>query len=356
MIAAFERVCLTPHQPVRDAIDCIDRSDAKIALVVDADRRLLDTITDGDVRRAVLAGVKLDTPVSALRERKIASPYPKPVTAPIGTDRLSLLQMMEEHQVRHIPLLDDAQRVVGLMTRHDLVPAETLPLQAVVMAGGFGTRLRPLTENVPKPMLPVGGRPLLERILQQLRDAGIHQINVAGHYKKELINDYFGDGRGFGVQIAYVEEDRPLGTAGALGLLERVEEPLLVINGDILTRVDFRAMLDFHREHRAQMTVAVRVHEVTMPFGVVETDGVHITGIAEKPVVRHWINGGIYLLNPKVCELVPKGRSCDMPELISRLIAEGKRVVCFPVHEYWLDIGATEQYEQALADIANQKV
>jgi NDP-sugar pyrophosphorylase family protein len=223
-------------------------------------------------------------------------------------------------------------------------------MQAVVMAGGFGTRLRPLTEQVPKPMLPVGNRPLLELIIDQLRRAGIPRVNLTTHYQQEVITKHFGNGDGFGIEIHYVQEDQPLGTAGALGLLEFSDEPLLVINGDILTRVDFHAMLDFHREHRADMTVAVRQQEIHLPYGVVETNGVTIHGIVEKPVLSHFMNAGFYLLNPQVCQYIPVGQPYDMPDLILRLIGEGYKIVSFPVREYWLDIGRIEDYQQAIAD------
>jgi NDP-sugar pyrophosphorylase family protein len=244
--------------------------------------------------------------------------------------------------------------VVDVALLNDLVKEEELPLRAVVMAGGYGTRLRPITEELPKPMLPIGDRPLLELTLQQLRDAGIKRVNLATHYKRDIIANHFGDGHNFGVKIRYVEEDQPLGTAGALGLIETSEDPLLVINGDVVTRVDFHAMLDFHRHHRADMTVAVRQHEVQLPHGVVETDGLAITGISEKPILRHFMNAGIYLLNPEMCRFVPSGRRYDMTDLISRLIAEGCRVVSFPIREYWLDIGQVEDYQKALRDFESK--
>lgn len=331
---------------------CIDSNVRGIALVVDAENRLLGTITDGDIRHAMLAGANLDLPIDDLLARKVGGPYGKPVTAPQGTDSATLLQMMQERSVRQIPLVDDGNRVVALATRDELVPNEGLDLQAIVMAGGFGMRLRPLTDQVPKPMLPVGNRPLLELIVEQLRQAGIRQVNVATHYKGEVIADYFGNGQGFGVDIRYVKEDEPLGTAGALSLLEDSTEPLLVINGDILTRVDFRAMLNFHKEHDAELTVAVRQYDFRVPYGVVETDGEVVRGISEKPVVSQFINAGIYLLNPSVRRLIPNGEAYDIPTLIARLLGEGRPVICFPVREYWLDIGKADSYDQARSDFA----
>ena len=330
---------------------CIDSGDAQIALVVDEKQRLLDTITDGDVRRAILAGIDLDSPVSVLQDRRAGSPYPEPVTAPLGAERAVLLRMMQQRGVRQMPLLDESQRVAGLVTLRDLLVGEILPLRAVVMAGGYGHRLKPLTDDLPKPMLPIGNKPLLELIINQLRDAGVREINVTTHYKSESISKHFRDGRDFGVDIRYLHEKEPMGTAGALSLLDKSDDTLLVINGDILTRIDFRAMLDFHREHDADMTVGVRSHEIRIPYGVIESDGVVITGIAEKPVVQRFISAGIYMLDPDVLGHIPPDRPSDMPDLISGLLDHKRRVVGFPVHEYWLDIGHIEDYRKAVAEM-----
>ena len=347
-------LAVPPDSTVREVMGTIDRNGQGIALVLDRGGRLRATVTDGDIRRAILAGMDLDLPVSRLLEqREQAFHKGPPVTALAGTPDSELLHLMTETSLRQIPLVDDEGRVTDVALLSELVKEYELPLRAMVMAGGYGLRLRPLTEELPKPMLPVGSRPLLELIVEQLRQAGIRQVNVATHYKSEMISEHFRDGRDFGVDIRYVKEDHPLGTAGALSLLEESDEPLLVMNGDILTRVDFRAMLNFHREHKAELTVAVRQYEFNVPYGVVNTDGVQVRGISEKPVVRYFINAGIYLLNPSACRLVPNGQAYDIPELIARLVSEGRTVVSFPVREYWLDIGKTDHYDQAQSDIAS---
>jgi dTDP-glucose pyrophosphorylase/ubiquinone/menaquinone biosynthesis C-methylase UbiE len=340
-------LCLLPTGSIRQAIAFIDQNAQGIALIVDEERHLQGVVTDGDIRRAILAGLDLDLPVQRLLEHKVQISRSVPLTALVGTPDAELLHVMNQYALRHIPLVDQEGRVADVALLSDLVKGYELPMAAVIMAGGYGTRLRPLTEGLPKPMLPVGDKPLMERVIEQLRSAGIRRVNVTTHYRPEAITGHFGDGRRFGVEIRYVEEEHPLGTAGAIGLLGVTDEPLLVINGDILTRVDFRAMLDFHREHQADMTVAVRQHEFRLPYGVVESDGVEITGIAEKPVVRHFINAGIYLLSPGVYQYIPKGQPFDMPDLITRLVAEDRRVVSFPIHEYWLDIGQHADYQQA---------
>jgi len=346
-----ERFLISPSNSIRETMACIDRNARGIALVVDGEHRLIATVTDGDVRRAVLAGTDLNLPVMELIKRRKKEPYPTPLTARAGTPAAELIRIMNEYTLSHLPLLNDEGRVVDMVLLRDMVKEYELPLRAVVMAGGYGTRLRPLTEALPKPMLPVGDRPLLEHIIEQLREVGIRRVNLTTHYKSELISEHFGDGKNFGVEIEYVKEDRPLGTVGALSLIQPSEEPLLVINGDILTRIDFHAMLDFHREQKANMTVAVREFEMRVPYGVVETEGVEVARISEKPVLRHFINAGIYLLNPEVCRFIPNDRPYDMPELINRLLEAGRRVISFPVREYWLDIGKIEDYQQALTDL-----
>jgi len=355
-VAKLTDLCLTPQTSIRDVIACIERNNKGIVLVTDEERQLLGTITDGDVRRAILAGENLDVPVSELLARKAGSPYPQPVTAPIGTDRGALLQLMQERVIRQVPLLDDDGHVVGLVTLDELLPGQLLPLQAVIMAGGYGTRLRPLTEELPKPMLPVNGRPLMGRIIEQLREAGIRRVNITTHYKPEKIIDHFGNGRSFGVELNYVNEDRPLGTAGALGLMNVSDKPLLVINGDILTKVNFRAMFDYHRKHKADLTVAVRKYDLNVPYGVVENDGAFVQSLVEKPLLSLFVNAGIYLLEPSVHRYIPNGQHFDMTDLIERLLEEKRPVVSFPIVEYWLDIGQPSDYEQVKEDVENDKI
>jgi len=350
-VADIAPFLIEPGATIRDAIKRIDANGRGIVLVVGPNNRLIGTVTDGDIRRAILAGLDLTLTVSTLLKRKPADVQKPPLTVPRGTFAAELLDVMTRHEIRHVPIVD-GDRVVDLAFLGDLVKQQ-LPLRAMVMAGGFGTRLRPLTDLVPKSMLPVGDRPLLELIVRQLQQAGIRRVNLATHYKADLIEQHFGDGREFSVDIQYVNEDQPLGTAGAIGLLGASNEPLLVINGDILTLVDFRAMLEFHRAHDADMTVAVRPSEFHVPYGVVETRGVEIVSVSESLVMRYFVNAGIYLLSPDVCASVPNGQHYDMPDLIARLMADRRRVISFPIHEYWRDIGKSEDYRRAVADAEN---
>ncbi|MEZ4731764.1 MAG: nucleotidyltransferase family protein [Caldilineaceae bacterium] len=347
--------CVSPETSIRDAIAVIDRTAKGIALVVDTKMFLLGTVTDGDIRRAVIDSLNLDSPVSNLLGRKL-SPYLEPVTASYTASKNELIDLMLQFAIRQIPLLDEIGRVADLVTLDELMPESSPPFQAVIMAGGFGTRLRPLTEDLPKPMLPVGDRPLMEWIVDQMRQAGIRQVNVTTHYKAEKIVEHFGDGSTFGVTFNYVNEDQPLGTGGALGLMPTPTQPTLVINGDILTAVDFRAMLEFQREHKADMTVAVRTYPFQIPYGVIDCQGVQILGLREKPTINILVNAGIYLLEPTVYQFIPRGERFNITELIQWLIDAGRTVVSFPIHEYWLDIGQHADYVKAQDDARTGKV
>jgi dTDP-glucose pyrophosphorylase len=345
------------HTPVGEVIACIDRSRRiSMALVVDDHSRLINTLSDGDVRRGLLAGVSLSHPASELIKIKERTPHPTPVTMPVGTSEQDLLLTMQNLTVRQIPLIDQAGIPRDIVILSDLLPQVTSGLRAVVMAGGFGTRLLPLTENTPKPMLPVCGRPVLEHIIEQLRDIGIRQVNVTTYYQAEKITKHFGDGTAFGIDINYVREDVPLGTGGALGLMQRPEEPLLVINGDVLTQVDFRAMHAFHQDNNAHMTVGVRRYEVKVPYGVIDCDGVNITGLREKPDLAFFVNAGIYLLEPEVHDYIPTKQHMNMTDLVLKVIAAGKTVVSYPICEYWLDIGQHDDYNRAQEDARNGKL
>lgn len=351
----IDKVCIEGKCSILDAVTLMNHKHLGIVLVVDSNRKLLGTITDGDVRRALLAKMDLNQSVMKLLDTKVGSRFESPVAALVGQSDAVYLEVMKKHKIYHLPLVDEAGCVARLVTLNDLVPDRLLPVKAVVMAGGKGTRLRPLTENLPKPMLPVGDQPLLELIIEQLREAGIHRVNVTTHYKPEKITEYFGDGSTFGVELNYVSEGQPLGTAGALGLMDVPQEPVLLINGDVLTQVDFRAMLIYHQEHGAEITVAVRKYDLEVPYGVIECEGPIVRRLKEKPLMSFFVNAGIYLLQPSVYNYITNGEHLDMTDLIQRLLDAGRSVVSFPVLEYWMDIGQLEDYEQAQQDIKEFK-
>lgn len=350
MSKPLETYLISPSATIRETLACINASEG-IALVVDENRHLIGTVTDGDVRRAVLAGVKLEASVQKLLELRDKRLYPTPVTAPSATSSGELLRIMNERGIREVPLLDETGQVVDIALLQDLAKGYEVPLKAVIMAGGFGKRLRPLTDELPKPMLPIGDKPVLELIISQLQTAGISKVQLTTHYKPEAIRQHFGDGKKFGVELQYVNEDEPLGTAGALGSVAVSNEPMLVLNGDVLTHVDFRAMVAFHREHAAELTVGVRQYDFQVPYGVIQCDGEHVRSIEEKPTFNFFVNAGVYLLEPSAHRSIPAATRFDMTDLIERLRRENRRVVAFPVVEYWMDIGRHVDYEQAQLDV-----
>ncbi|MCD4734811.1 MAG: nucleotidyltransferase family protein [Bacteroidales bacterium] len=345
----LEKFIVSPEISIAKAIPILDSAGAGILLVCDEDRKLLGIITDGDIRRAILNNISFEGACITIanKDTVLARSDPTP------TEALHLMDHSNKFVVNHLPVLDQSGCVVDLIMRRDLVKEDDLGLSAVVMAGGFGTRLYPLTKKLPKPMLPMGDRPLMQVIIEQLRGSGIRKVNISTHYQPEKIIDHFGDGTAFDVDINYVNEKSPMGTAGALGLMENTEEPLLVINGDILTKVDYRAMLDYHREHNADITVAVRQYHMQVPYGVIEGEGEHVRQIREKPNLNFLVNAGIYILEPSARRNIKNGQRLEMTDLIQQLIEDGNTVVSFPIIEYWLDIGQHADYEQAQNDMKN---
>lgn len=357
MVVNIEKLFISPDSTIQDAIVCIDGNQLGIALVVDANKHLLGTVVDGDIRRAMLAQLDMQLPVTALLERKDPE-YQKPITAPVKTSREALVVLMRERFIRHVPLVNAQGQVVDLFHINDLMEMSPslLPVQAVLMAGGFGTRLRPLTEETPKPMLPIGDRPLMERTIGLLRKSGIRHINVTTHFMPEKIREHFGDGSNFDVELSYTNEEKPLGTAGGLSLLEPPDTPLLVMNGDLLTDINFREMYTYHQDQSAVLTVAVRRYEFTVPYGVVESQDGFVTHLSEKPSYGFFVNAGIYLLEPAAFQRIPKQQHTNMTDIIDGLVADGLKVACFPIREYWLDIGQHADYAKAQEDVMNGKV
>lgn len=326
---------------MRDALGAIDTGALRLALVTDESDVLLGTLSDGDVRRALIHGVSLDEPVIKAMNRK-------PRTVSAVAEREEAFAIMDECDLLVIPAVDHAGRVVGLYSHKELLHAPEKDNWVFLMAGGFGTRLRPYTDQCPKPMLRVGGRPLLQTILESYLAAGFRKFYISVHYMAEVITRHFGDGSRWNATIRYVEEPEPLGTAGALGLLPTVNDrPLLMMNGDVLTKVDFGHLLRFHEENKSDLTMCVREYDFTVPYGVVETSGRNVTRITEKPVHKFFVNAGIYVLSPQVVAQVSGDCRLDMPDLAGRLVEEGRDVSVFPIHEYWLDIGRPDDFIRA---------
>ncbi len=345
----IEDLCVSKEDSLHMVAKVIEQGGEQIALVVDQQRKLQGVLTDGDLRRAIIAGVPMETSADMVMQRSFISGTPE-----MGMQKI--FSIMQKKSVRHVPIVNGDGTLVDLAWISDLIKQDAGELSAVVMAGGFGKRLMPLTDNLPKPMLPVGDRPVMEHIVNHLRQAGICDLKVSTHYMPEKIKEHFGNGKHFGVKIDYVAEDKPLGTAGALGLMPVPKRPTLVVNGDIMTQVNYRAMLNFHKEHQADLTVGVRQYEIQIPYGVMVCDGANVQKLTEKPKQNFLVNAGMYLLDPVAYDYIPKNKRYDMTDLIESLIADGKRVVSFPIMEYWLDIGQHADYEQANVDQEKRKL
>jgi len=317
------------------------KSSLQIAMVVSPDELLLGTVTDGDIRRGLLRGLDLNSSIDAITFRN-------PLVVPPQLGHEMVLQIMQANKIRQIPIVDSDRRVVGLHVWDELLVPVARSNLMVVMAGGAGTRLLPHTENCPKPMLPVGGKPILEHIIERAREEGFHRFVLAINYLGDMIENHFGDGSRWQVEIEYLKEPTPLGTVGAISLLDRrPDAPFLVSNGDVLTDIRYGELLEFHIRHRAAATMAVRLHEWQHPFGVVRTKGVDIIGFEEKPIARTHINAGIYVLDPDALDALEAGQHCNMPTLFSRLQDRAKRTIVYPMHEPWLDVGRPADLERA---------
>lgn len=341
MITDLKKMTVGATATLREGMKVIDSGARQIALVIDADGVLIATVTDGDVRRGILRGLAMEAPVSDVMHRN-------PTTLLKGASAAAAQRLMRERSLHHIPVVDSEGRLVALALRDEPTGAEPRTTPVVLMAGGLGIRLRPLTDSLPKPMIPVGDRPLLERIITRFKDQGFSHFTLSLNYLGNVIRDHFGDGSSLGVEIDYVEETKRMGTGGALSLLpHRPEELFVVMNGDILTTTSFGAMLDFHVETGSAATICAREFTMQVPYGVLSTEGTTLVSMAEKPVQKFLVNAGIYALSPLVFDHLTADESLDMPDLIDRVKNAGLKVSVFPVREYWMDIGRIEDLDRA---------
>ena len=342
----WESTILSLTDTIENAIHTLNKSGMQIALVLDNRGKLRGTITDGDVRRGLLRHIGMNALVTEVMNVN-------PITANISDSQKYILALMKRKDLLQIPILDSNKRVVALETLAQFIDGVVYENPVFLMAGGFGTRLYPLTNEKPKPLLKVGAKPILETILIQFIKAGFKNFFISTHYKSEMIREHFGDGSEWGVSIEYVHEKEPLGTAGALGLLPpgRADLPLLMMNGDLLTKVNFEHLLAFHQEQKGLATMCVREYDFQVPYGVIEICDQKIKSITEKPTHNFFVNAGIYVLEPELINKVDGISYLDMPTLIEQQLEEGAQINSFPVHEYWLDIGKMEAYERANRDI-----
>lgn len=336
-----KNLLLSPIATIYQAMKRIDSNRMGIVLVVAKENRLLGTITDGDIRRYILANRNLDDSVTKVMCQN-------PVAASPNDSEEDLKNLMALHKIRHMPIVDKRGKFVRLCEMRELIKKRTISPAAVIMAGGEGRRLRPLTEKIPKPMVKVGNIPLLENIIRNLYQSEIRQIYISINYKGKVIENYFKDGMDFNVNIKYLYEKSKLGTAGALSMLPLVsDKPFLVINADVLTETNFSSLYDYHLQHRCVMTVASIEYLFQVPYGVLKLATHYVLGIDEKPQIRFHCNAGIYVLNPEVIRLIPKGIKYDMNQLLDELVHNGLPIATFPIHEYWLDIGQSKDLKKA---------
>ena len=337
----IEKIKIFTTSTIEKSLRAIDSGAVKIALVVDADNKLLGTLSDGDIRRGLLRKKTLNDTIEDVY-------FKNPVTAKEGKTKEGLLYLCLINKIEQIPIVDGEFKIIDLFVINNELSKKQHENNVVLMVGGLGTRLRPLTENTPKPMLAVGDKPILQTIIKGFVDSGFTNITMCLGYKSNVIRDYFQDGSDFGASIDYIVEEKRMGTAGALTLLtKKLNKPVFVMNGDLLTNVNFEKMLDFHESNNSKATMCVREYDVEVPYGVVNLNNEKIVSIEEKPIHSFFVNAGIYLLEPECIGLIPDNEFYDMPSLFEELIKNNRKVVSFPLKEYWLDIGRIADYEKA---------
>lgn len=339
----IEKVRLKIDSTIKDSLEMIDSGAIKIALVLDDKDKLLGTISDGDIRRAILNGKTLNESIKSVYNKT-------PIVGSINDSKEDIINICTSKKIYQIPIIDDSNRIVKIDILDELLKPKKFENKVILMVGGLGTRLRPLTENTPKPMLKVGGKPILQTIVEKFASYGFTDVIMCIGYKSHIIQDFFGDGSSFGANIEYVLEEDRMGTAGALSLLNEIQkpkEPFFVMNGDLLTNVNFEHLLDFHLKSMGKATMCVREYDIQVPYGVVNIEDGKILKIEEKPVHKFFVSAGIYMLNPECIDLIPHTKFYDMPTLFEKIIANGNIANSFPLREYWLDIGRLEEYKKA---------
>ncbi len=336
-----DNIKLKPTATIKEALTIIDKGSMQIALIIDNEDNLLGTLTDGDIRRALLKGFDLNSPINSII-------FKTPTIAKISDTKEEILKVALSKKLHQIPIVDENNKILGIQEIEELIKPKVKANKVVLMVGGLGTRLRPLTNNTPKPMLKVGNKPILQTIVEKFAEYGYINIVMCVNYKSYVIQDYFKDGSKFGVNIEYIFEDQRMGTAGALSLLKsKPLEPFFVMNGDLLTNVNFEHLDNYHIANNSIATMCVREYDFQVPYGVVNIENSNILSIEEKPTHKFFVSAGIYMLSVEVLNEIPENKFYDMPTLFEKLIKANKNVVSFPLREYWLDIGRLEEYKKA---------
>jgi dTDP-glucose pyrophosphorylase len=337
----IEKILVSPASSIKETLEIIDKGVKQIALVVDDNNKLLGTVTDGDIRRAILDGKDLESSVDIVMNKNYTA-------LSIDSDKEKIKNTFKNKEINQIPLVDKNNIVQDIVLINDILKSKNKNNYVVLMAGGLGTRLRPLTEDIPKPLLPVGDKPILETIIEQFISFGFNNFIITVNYKADKIRDYFGNGEKYNANITYIEEEKRLGTAGALSLIDKkIDEPFFLMNADLLTKLNFDSMLRYHLNKDNTLTIASREYKYEVPYGVLEVENEKVTSLEEKPDHKFFVSAGAYILNPELLTRIPKNEYYDITELIDFLLSENGDVGTFPIHEYWLDIGQHEDYKQA---------
>lgn len=347
MINNIEKILAYPYYSIKESLKLLDEGAKGIILVVDKERKLIGTITDGDIRRAILKGIELEEKIGEIMHKN-------PIKVKQETSREEIKDILIKNAIKELPIVDENYKVIDMITINDILLPEGKENPVIIMAGGLGTRLKDLTKEIPKPMLRIGNDPILQHIINNFKQYGYNKIFISVNYKAEIIENYFQDGYAYGVKIEYIKEHKRLGTAGGIKLVEDfIDKPFFVINGDIFTNLNLENMMVFHKNNHFDITVGTRKHSFQIPYGVVKAEENSIIDVEEKPTIECLINAGIYCLNPKVIRLIPKDKYFEITDLIEICIKKGLKVGSYEVKDYWMDIGRIEDYDKVKNDVCD---
>lgn len=334
---------------IKDAISNLNETSSKIVIVVDKNGKFKGTITDGDVRRSLLQGHSLNAPI-------IKTTNKKAIVSNTTTTKTDVLNIMKKNKIYQIPILDNNKFVVGMHLYEELEKIKNFSNKIIIMAGGKGKRLYPLTKKIPKPLVQIAGKPMIQHIIESARSEGFKNFVVSINYLGHMIENFLGDGKKFNVSIEYIKETSPLGTAGSLSLINPLpQKPIIITNGDVFTDIKFEEILNYHNMHKAEGTMAIKLYEWQNPYGVIKTDGIEIQELEEKPVFKSYINAGVYVLSPNILKIMLKNNSCDMPLLFKKIKKQKGKIIAFPMHEPWIDVGKIDDLKKAGEGLKNGK-
>lgn len=337
----YKNIVISETSSIKEALKVIDSGAMQIALVINSDEKLIGTLSDGDIRRGLLNNLTLENSIKSII-------FKSPTVCKIDDSKEKIIEIALEKKIHQVPIVDKNGKLMGIEEVDELLKPVQKINKVVLMVGGLGTRLKPLTDHKPKPMLKVGDKPILETIILGFKKYGFTNIILSVSYKAEIIEEHFGNGSKFGVNIEYVYENKRMGTAGALSLIkDKLNEPFFVMNGDLLTKINFEHMMSYHVQNNTIATMGVREYDFQVPYGVVNVKAENIISIEEKPIHSFFVSGGIYILSKEVLDFIPDDKFYDMPTLFESLIKNEKRSISFPIREYWLDIGRIDEYERA---------